>query len=172
MSSTEASTSWNDIDSEQIVISGIAGRFPDSDNVNKLRENLFNKLYLVRADHERWKLDHPEIPSKMGTINNINKFDANFFGLSFEQAHTLSPEARMLLEYSHEAIIDAGINPKQLRGKDTAVIMATSYTEFQKFSLYNTTQLGGHNIIGCSKSTLANMISYHFDLKGPSYVVD
>jgi len=41
---------------EQIVISGIAGRFPNSDNMNQLRENLFNKVDLVRADHGRWKI--------------------------------------------------------------------------------------------------------------------
>ncbi|XP_024868399.1 uncharacterized protein LOC112452432 [Temnothorax curvispinosus] len=56
MDGTEACRSWNGIDSdEEIVISGIAGRFPDSDNMNQLRENLFNKKDLVRADHGRWK---------------------------------------------------------------------------------------------------------------------
>jgi len=37
----------------------------------------------------------------MGTINNAEKFDADFFGLSFEQTHTLLLEARLLLEYSY-----------------------------------------------------------------------
>jgi len=50
-------TSWNDIDSgEEIVISGIAGRFPNSDNMNQLRENLFNKISLVSANHGRWTI--------------------------------------------------------------------------------------------------------------------
>jgi len=49
--------SWNDTDSgEEIVISGIAGSFPNSDNMNQLRENLFNKVDLIRADHGQWKL--------------------------------------------------------------------------------------------------------------------
>jgi len=57
MVSTTACRSWNDTDSgEEIVISGIAGRFPNSDNMNQLRENLFNKVDLVRADHDRWKI--------------------------------------------------------------------------------------------------------------------
>lgn len=48
--------SWNDIDSgEEIVISGIAGRFPGSNDMNQLQENLFNKIDLVRADHGRWE---------------------------------------------------------------------------------------------------------------------
>jgi len=56
MDSKEAYRSWNDIDfGEEIVISGIAGRFPGSDNINHLRENLFNKIDLVKADHGRWE---------------------------------------------------------------------------------------------------------------------
>ncbi|XP_024879456.1 fatty acid synthase-like [Temnothorax curvispinosus] len=108
----------------------------------------------------------------MGIIDNLNKFDANFFGLSFEEAHTLGLETRMLLEHSYEAIIDAGINPKQLRGKNTAVIIAASFSETQAKFLFEDFEMGGLNLIGCHKSTIANMISYHLDLKGPSYAID
>ncbi|XP_011884012.1 PREDICTED: fatty acid synthase-like [Vollenhovia emeryi] len=173
MDDKESYKSWDGIDSgEEIVISGIAGRFPDSDNMNQLRENLFNKLELVRADHGRWLTEKPDLPSRMGVINNVKKFDADFFDFSFEQAQTLAPEIRALLEHSYEAIIDAGINPKQLRGKNTAVIIGNSFCETQVNLMYTDLKLNGLNITGCSKSSLANMISHHFDLTGPSQVVD
>lgn len=41
---------------EEIVISGIAGRFPDSDNMKIFQENLMNKVDLVSNDDRRWKL--------------------------------------------------------------------------------------------------------------------
>jgi len=82
-----------------------------------------------------------DLPNRMGTINNVEKFDADFFGLSFEQANALSPDARLLLEHSFEAIIDAGINPKQLRGKDTAVIIASTLIETQEKFLYANVQV-------------------------------
>lgn len=41
-------------DGEQIVISGIAGRFPESDNVKILQEHLFNKVDMVTDDDRRW----------------------------------------------------------------------------------------------------------------------
>ncbi|XP_036138950.1 fatty acid synthase-like [Monomorium pharaonis] len=142
MDDKEVFGSRKSIDSgEEIVISGIAGRFPNSNNIQQLRENLFNKIDLVGMDHGRWKIEHPDLPSRMGTINNVEKFDADFFGLSFEQAHTFSPEARMLLEHSYEAIIDAGINPKQLQGKNTAVIIGISFVEMQEKFLYNNIQV-------------------------------
>ncbi|XP_018376803.1 PREDICTED: fatty acid synthase-like, partial [Trachymyrmex cornetzi] len=133
----------NDVSDEEIVISGIAGRFPNSDNMNQLRENLFNKIDLVRADHDRWgkALEHPEFSRRMGTVNKAEKFDADFFGLTFEQAHTLSGEARLLLEHSYEAIIDAGINPKQLQGKNTALIIGTSLIESQERLMYKDIQV-------------------------------
>jgi len=83
-----------------------------------------------------------DLPNRMGTINNVEKFDADFFTLSFEQTNALSPDARLLLERSFEAIIDAGINPKQLRGKDTAVIIASSFLEsHEKKILYENVQV-------------------------------
>ncbi|XP_018360096.1 PREDICTED: LOW QUALITY PROTEIN: fatty acid synthase-like [Trachymyrmex cornetzi] len=172
MDGKETCRSWNDINSsEEIVISGIAGRFPYSDNMNQLRENLFNKIDLVRADHNRWEIEHAEFPRRMGTVNNIEKFDADFFGLSFEQAHTLVPEARMLLEHSYEAIIDAGINPKQLQGKNTAVIIGSSCIESQEKFIFRNIQVKRY-IYLCTEIATANMISYCLDLKGPSYTVD
>ena len=50
---------------EEIVISGIAGRFPDSDNIKHFKENLFNKVDLISDDDRRWKLGE--------FLNNSNK---------------------------------------------------------------------------------------------------
>jgi hypothetical protein len=41
---------------EEVVISGIAGAFPDSDNVYQLRDNLYNKVNMMTIDDRRWKL--------------------------------------------------------------------------------------------------------------------
>jgi len=39
---------------EEIVISGIAGRFPNSNNLEEFGENLLNKMDLSSIDHGRW----------------------------------------------------------------------------------------------------------------------
>ncbi|TGZ49929.1 Uncharacterized protein DBV15_12672, partial [Temnothorax longispinosus] len=93
---------------EEIVISGIAGRFPNTNNLKELRENLLNKMDLVY-----------NMPHRIGKINNVEKFDPEFFNIPATEAHIMDPMARMILEHTYEAIIDAGVNPKELQGTRT-----------------------------------------------------
>lgn len=39
---------------EEIVISGISGRFPEADNIDELKENLFNNVDMITEDSRRW----------------------------------------------------------------------------------------------------------------------
>ena len=41
---------------DDIVITGIAGSFPDSENVYQFQENLFNKVDVVTEDDQHWKV--------------------------------------------------------------------------------------------------------------------
>lgn len=41
---------------EEVVITGISGVFPDSDNVKHFGENLLAKKDLITDDDRRWKL--------------------------------------------------------------------------------------------------------------------
>lgn len=41
---------------DEIVISGIAGRFPESNNMRHFQENLMNQVDLITDDDRRWKL--------------------------------------------------------------------------------------------------------------------
>jgi len=96
---------------------------------------------MVYVQFVHYLLDQWDLPPRMGTINNLEKFDADFFNLSFKEVHPLEPMTRILLEHTYEAIVDAGINPKQLRGKNTAVIMGACYAESQKTFLYQNLQV-------------------------------
>ncbi|CAF4803306.1 unnamed protein product [Pieris macdunnoughi] len=157
---------------DEVLISGISGYFPDSDSVMHLQENLFNKIDLISNDARRWKLKHPEIPQRTGKINNLNKFDASFFGVHFKQAHTMDPMCRILLEKAYEAIIDAGVNPNELRNTRTGVFIGACFSESEKTWLYEKMQVNEFGVTGCSRSMLANRISYWLGVTGPSYTVD
>ncbi|XP_026740412.1 fatty acid synthase-like [Trichoplusia ni] len=157
---------------DEVLISGISGYFPDSDSVIHLQENLFNKVDLISGDARRWKLAHPEIPQRTGKINNVNKFDASFFGVHYKQAHTMDPMCRIILEKAYEAVIDAGVNPKELRDTKTGVFVGACFSESEKTWFYEKMQVNGFGITGCSRAMLANRISYWLGVTGPSYTVD
>ncbi|XP_046964445.1 fatty acid synthase-like [Vanessa cardui] len=157
---------------EAISITGISGRFPDSDSVIELQENLFSKMNLISDDNRRWKRTHPEIPHHTGKINGIEKFDASFFGVHYKETHTIDPMSRLLLEKTYEAIIDAGLNPKELSNTNTGVFMGAGFSESEKTSLYDKIHVNKFGITGCSRGMLANRISQWLDLTGPSYTVD
>lgn len=74
-------------------------------------------------------------------MNFVDKFDAVFFGVHFKQAHTMDPMCRMLLEHAYEAVIDAGINPKQLRGTRTGVFIGACFSESEKTWFYEKLQV-------------------------------
>jgi fatty acid synthase len=41
-------------DGEDIVISGISGRFPESGTMEELEHNLFNKVDMITVNDRRW----------------------------------------------------------------------------------------------------------------------
>ncbi len=48
----------------------------------------------------------------MGKLNQLNKFDASFFGISHEKVEAMDPEGRILFEKTYEAVVDAGMYPR------------------------------------------------------------
>ncbi len=40
--------------SEDIVISGMSGRFPESDSVDEFADNLYNNVDMITLDNRRW----------------------------------------------------------------------------------------------------------------------
>ena len=48
------------------------------------------------------------MPKRNGKLKDLSKFDASFFGVNGKQASVMDPQARILLETTYEAIVDAG----------------------------------------------------------------
>ena len=109
----------------------MSGRFPESDSVSEFEKNLFGGVDMVTSDGRRWKpgcaksqkyisrvsrfvnnncfcLGLHGLPHRNGKLKNLDKFDASFFGVAPKQADNMDPQLRMLLEVTHEAIVDAG----------------------------------------------------------------
>jgi fatty acid synthase len=39
---------------EEVVISGMSGRFPESDSTDEFAKNLYNKVDMITEDDRRW----------------------------------------------------------------------------------------------------------------------
>lgn len=157
---------------DEIVISGISGRFPNAANFTEFSEKLYNKEDMVDDLETRWKHTLSEVPRRIGKVGKLEKFDATFFGVHFRQAHTMDPQCRLLVEHAYEAVVDAGVNPKMLRGSQTGVFIGACFSESEKTWFYEKVPIGGVGLTGCARAMLANRISYTMGLKGPSFLLD
>ncbi|XP_044732193.1 fatty acid synthase-like [Chrysoperla carnea] len=157
---------------EEVVICGISGLFPKSDNIIELKHNLYNGINLISEDNSA---SNPDIPKYMGRVNAnvLSEFDNKFFNIPDEQIYSMDPMTRVHLEKAYEAIIDAGLNPDDLRGTKTGVYTASSFSEADYDWINSPANVDGYGAIGTSiKGMLANRISQWLDLHGPSYNVD
>ncbi|XP_038846838.1 fatty acid synthase-like [Salvelinus namaycush] len=157
---------------EEIVVAGISGRLPESDNLEEFWENLFNGVDMVTEDDRRWKPGLYGLPKRNGKLKDISRFDAAFFGVHPKQAHTMDPQLRLMLEIAYEAIVDGGLNPTELRGSRTGVYIGVSGSEAGEAFSRDPEELLGYSMTGCQRAMFANRLSYFFDFNGPSTAID
>ncbi|MFJ9363893.1 SDR family NAD(P)-dependent oxidoreductase [Nocardia sp. NPDC101769] len=98
-----------------------------------------------------------------GFLYGAAEFDADFFGISPNEATMMDPQQRMLLEVSWEALERAGIDPAMLRGSATGVFTGLMYHDYAQST-------GTGN--GAAGSLASGRVSYTFGLEGPSVTVD
>uniref|UniRef100_UPI00358E27BA fatty acid synthase isoform X2 n=1 Tax=Myxine glutinosa TaxID=7769 RepID=UPI00358E27BA len=156
----------------EVVISGMAGRLPESENLQEFWDNLLQGVDMVTEDDRRWKPGLFGLPKRNGKLKDISRFDATFFGVHAKQANTMDPQLRLILELTYEALIDAGISPSKLRGSNTGVWVGVSGSEAGEAFSKDPETLLGYSMTGCQRAMLANRLSYSFDFRGPSVAID
>jgi fatty acid synthase len=152
-----------------VVISGMSGRFPKSRNIAAFKENLLTKTDMTAPCGSRFVQFNDFIPDRCGQTLDIDKFDAAFFNIPGEIAKQVDPMSRLLLEHVYEAIIDAGVSPRSLRGTRTGVFVGCCFVDCHEFSIR---EKGGKELTGSLRTLIPNQVSYAFDFKGPSFVID
>lgn len=157
---------------EDIVITGISGRFPESDSIEEFKQHLFDGVDLVTDDERRWTSGLFNLPTRTGKLKDLSRFDATFFGVHAKQANVMDPQLRMVLELTHEALVDAGVNPTEARGSRTGVFIGVSDSESSEYWTKNPDEINGYGLTGTCRAMFPNRISYTFDFSGPSYAVD
>lgn len=155
----------------QVVISGISGRFPASNNVREFRDNLYNKTNMIGEDTSRWNASG-DVTKKFGFMKNVEKFDPKAFNIHPGVADFIDPQGRIMMEHVHEALLDAGVSPESLRGTSTGVYVGSLVLDTMDRHLEGKNDTYGFSGLGYAKFSFANRISFTFDLTGPSMLVD
>lgn len=76
---------------DDIVITGLSGRLPESNNIEEFKQQLFDGVDLVTDDERRWPAGLYGLPTRTGKIKDLAHFDATFFGVHAKQAHVNDP---------------------------------------------------------------------------------
>jgi thioester reductase-like protein len=163
-----------------IAVIGMAGRYPMAGNNDEFWANLMAARDCVteiprdRWDHSQYLSDDPDVPGATyarwgGFIDDMDKFDARFFGITPKDAQQMDPQQRVFLEAAWTALEDGGYPPQRIiesarrRGtKDAGVFAGVTYGEYQL--------LAGIPLAGYW--AVPNRVSYHFGFNGPSLAVD
>jgi fatty acid synthase len=157
---------------ESVIISGLACRLPHSGNTSEFWRNLERHVDMVQVDNERWPHQLFSIPERYGQMPDVDKLDADLFGIHPKQANSMEPQLRILLEVAYEAILDAGWNPWSLAGSNTGVFTGVCFSDAHALYSMQPDNLSGYENTGCAPSMFANRISYTLDLHGPSLSTD
>lgn len=169
--------------SEKIAIIGMAGKFPQAENIRKYWNNLvdgvegirfFTKEELLESGVDPALLARPDYVPACGQLAGIEWFDAAFFHYTPREAEIIDPQQRLFLEAAWNALEDAGQSVSQLEGAVGvfAGIGANKYVT-HVVSRPDLLRILDHRQIevGNDKDFLTTRVSYKLNLTGPSFSV-
>ncbi len=177
-------TAADDI-ADDIAIVGIGCRFPeDIRDLGALWRVFLEGVNMTgEIPADRWgpQFQHPD-PRRPGTtycpkgafLDDVDKFDADFFGIAPREARELDPQQRLLLETSWAAMEDSGIPRQSWEGSRTGVftgVLAMDYAVLHA----KTAGVGSINpyyASGKEFSFGAGRIAYTFGLHGPCLMLN
>ena len=165
----------------EIAVVGLSGRFPGARNVDDFWSRLcegaelvtfFSRDELLRRGVDRTALDDPHYVRAEAVLEDIELFDASFFGFTAREAETLDPQHRLFLEESWAALENAGYNSETYQGR-VGVFAGESLNSYFLHNLYPNRRLlnslgASQMVIGNDRDYLATQVSFRMNLKGPS----
>ncbi|MCZ8113536.1 non-ribosomal peptide synthetase/type I polyketide synthase [Silanimonas sp.] len=117
---------------------------------------------------------HPNFVAARGVVEDLDRFDAGFFGVSAREATLVDPQQRMLLELSWQAFEHAAIAPE--RASRVGVYAGTANNQYTPLLRQHAPQLVAQSgefttMLGAEKDFVATRIAHRLDLKGPAMTV-
>jgi acyl transferase domain-containing protein/acyl carrier protein len=166
-----------------LAIVGMSCRFPGSRDVDEFWQNLKNGVEtvsffedgeLLNSGIDPELLRDPNYVRARPIIDDVDQFDAEFFGYSAREADFMDPQHRVLLETAWQALENAGYDSQRYRG-------AIGVFGGSNISTYALNVLSDRKIseqlndleaaIAFDRDSLTTRVSYKLNLRGPSFAV-
>jgi non-ribosomal peptide synthase protein (TIGR01720 family) len=167
----------------EVAVIGMSCRVPGAGNVEQFWWNLRNGVEAIStftdeevlaAGVDSQVLGEPNFVRAGGVLQDIEMFDASFFGCSPREAEILDPQHRFFLECAWEALEHAGYSTAAcaesvgvFAGVGLSSYLRNIYSEREFARMADAMQL----VLGNDKDYLATRVSYKLNLKGPSVTV-
>ena len=167
-----------------VAVIGMVGRFPGASNTENLWKNLcagvesittFTDDQLLSAGVDPSLVHSPNYVKSNFLLDDVELFDANFFGVNPREAELTDPQHRIFLECAWEALEQAGYDVEQtsLRIGVFAGVGTNSY--FRNNVISNTDLLNPltnlQKWIATDTDYVSTRVSYKMNLKGPSLTI-
>lgn len=176
------SSGRQEIQEDDIAIIGISGRYPEADNLEEFWENLkTGKDCITEIPPDRWDYTGEFDPERGkegkyyckygGFLKDVDKFDAPFFHMSPRDAMGSDPQERLFLETVQHTIEDAGYRRSDFSKAKVGVYVGVMYGQYNLFGVEETLK-GNPMALNSLYASIANRVSYFFNLTGPSIALD
>ncbi len=158
------------------AIISMACRFPDADTPEAFWDNLIEgRDSVTEVPISRWTSPASGAPRWGAFLDDVGGFDADYFGISSDEAVVMDPHARIFLEVAHEALERAGYAGERRTGRRVGIFVAigeSHYPELLREAIDHGFAPSAAALTGNLRSLVAARISHHLDLTGPAMVVD
>ncbi|MET8774545.1 type I polyketide synthase [Nocardia sp. NPDC004654] len=113
------------------------------------------------------------ITERAGFVDTVGQFDADFFGVSPNEARAIDPQQLLALELSWEALEDAGLAATARDDRRCGVFLGCTGGDFAEIvASQGGPGVSRHSLWGVGRGVIANRVSNYFGFSGPSMVVD
>ena len=170
-----------------IAVIGMSGRFPGAGNVQAFWDNLVAGVEsIARFSDAELEMRPPAdagaaFVNARGVVENVDQFDAGFFGFNAREAELLDPQHRVFLECAWEAVESAGYDLERYAGS-IGVWAGSGINSYLLYNLatdhdYLARLVGGYQQgesaaqFSNDRDFLATRVSYKLNLRGPSLTV-
>ncbi len=175
----------------KIAIVGMAGRFPGAADPAQLWNNLIRGVESISrlddalefdAAQYRLTADCEHFVAARSVLENVDLFDAPFFGVYPREAERMDPQHRLFLECAWEVLEQAGCDAERFTGlvgvyaglsMNTYLLYNLCHSREFALRLAGEYQVGNYDVmLGNDKDYLPTRVAYKLGLRGPALAVN